>query len=316
MKTLVIATRKSPLALWQANFAKEQLEKHHTDLKVDIKTFITSGDKNLVDPISKIGGKEVFTKELEHAMLRGEADIAVHSLKDLPTTLPDGLILACVMQRENPKDVFLSQNFESLDALPSKAVVGTSSLRRRMQILHKRNDLDVKNLRGNIHTRINKLKQGEYDAIILAYAGIKRMELENELKYCTPIDTSVIIPSASQAAIGIEAVNKPHIIELLSPLHHKQTAFLTSLERELMNTLDATCKTPLGIHASKTDEAIRLDLCLGLPNGEKLGKFGVNMPLQSNTKDIISNLFSQMKDYDYAQILEQAKKMVEEEFNK
>ena len=182
MKTLTIATRKSPLALWQAEYVKHALEAAHADLTVEFLAMATRGDKLLDSPLAKIGGKGLFVKELEHALLNGEADIAVHSMKDVPMHFPEGLRLGPICEREDPRDAFISNHFDSLDALPEGAVVGTSSLRRQCQLQRYRPDLQVKFLRGNVNTRLKKLDDGQYDAIILAAAGMIRLKMTDRVR--------------------------------------------------------------------------------------------------------------------------------------
>ena len=211
MKQLIIATRKSKLALWQSEHIKARLEKAFPDMEVVLSEMSTKGDKILDTPLAKIGGKGLFTKELEDAMLEGRAHIAVHSLKDVPMEFPKGLVLGAITAREDVRDCLLSEKYEGIDALPEGAVVGTTSLRRRMQILALRPDLEIKNLRGNVNTRIRKLKDGEYDAIILATAGLNRLGLQSEVKYATPIEVTQMIPAMGQAALGIEAIDDPKI---------------------------------------------------------------------------------------------------------
>ena len=272
MKKLVIATRGSQLALWQSEHIKSVLEEAHEGLSVELKVMKTKGDKILDTPLAKIGGKGLFTKELEDAMLNGEAHIAVHSLKDVPTIFPDGLVLGAVTKRENPKDAMLSEKYEDIDALPQGAIVGTTSLRRRMQILAYRPDLKIKNLRGNVNTRLRKLKDGEYDAIILATAGIKRLGFENEVKYFTPIKKSIMIPAMGQAALGIECVNDEKILEIVSVLNDKDANIETTIERDFVDLLQGGCQVPIGVNAKIKDKTITVRAIVGMPDGAKMLK--------------------------------------------
>ncbi len=270
MKKLIIATRGSKLALWQSNHIKDLLEKAHKGLEVELKVMKTKGDKILDTPLAKIGGKGLFTKELEEAMLRGEAHIAVHSLKDVPTEFPKGLILSAITKREDVRDAMLSQKYPSLDELPQGAVVGTTSLRRRMQILQFRPDLEIKNLRGNVDTRIKKLKDGEYDAIILATAGVKRLGLTDSVNYFSPISVSVMIPAMGQAALGIESIDDEEVKEIVSVLHDEDAYIETKIERDFVEILQGGCQVPIGVNAKLQDDSITARAIVGLPDGSEV----------------------------------------------
>ncbi len=266
---LVIATRGSKLALWQSNHIKNELEK--LGYEVELKVFKTKGDKILDTPLALIGGKGLFTKELEDAMLRGEAHLAVHSLKDVPTQLPEGLLLGAVTKREDVEDAFLSQNCSALEDLPPNAVVGTTSLRRRMQLLHFRPDLQVKNLRGNVDTRIEKLKKGEFDAIILAYAGLKRLGLLKSVENIVKIDENLMIPAMGQAALGIECV--PEVLDIVRKLNHEVSEMETTIERDFVDMLQGGCQVPIGVRAKVLENGdIIAKAVVGLPNGKELLK--------------------------------------------
>ncbi len=270
MKKLIIATRGSKLALWQSEHIKKKLQEAHSGLEVELRVMMTKGDKILDTPLAKIGGKGLFTKELEDAMLRGEAHIAVHSLKDVPMFFPDGLKLAVITKREDVRDALLSQKYDSLDQLPKGAVVGTTSLRRRMQILRLRPDLKIKNLRGNVNTRINKLKNGEYDAIILASAGINRLGLVNEVEYFSPISTDVMIPASGQAALGIEIVDTPEVEEIVSVLNDESSIIETTIERDFVTVLEGGCQVPIGINAKLEGDIVQISAIIGLPDGSEV----------------------------------------------
>ncbi|OQX75026.1 MAG: hydroxymethylbilane synthase [Campylobacteraceae bacterium 4484_4] len=272
MKKLIIATRGSRLALWQSEHIKARLEEAHPGLEVELVTMQTKGDKILDTPLAKIGGKGLFTKELEEAMLRGEAHIAVHSLKDVPTEFPEGLVLGAITKREDVRDALLSEKYESIEALPEGAVVGTTSLRRRMQILSSRPDLVIKNLRGNVNTRIRKLKEGEFDAIILARAGIKRLGLEEEVRYVTPIEVSQMIPAMGQAALGIEAVDDPKVLDLISVLKDRDAEIETGIERDFVAVLQGGCQVPIGVNAKIRDGMVTVRSIVGMPDGTELIK--------------------------------------------
>lgn len=270
MKKIVIATRGSKLALWQTNHIKNLLERNFTNLKVDIEVFKTKGDKILDTPLALIGGKGLFTKELEDAMLKKEAHLAVHSLKDVPTILPDGLVLGAFTKREDPRDALLSQKYASLKDLPKGAIVGTTSLRRRMQLLNLRPDLVIKDLRGNVDTRIKKLKNGEFDAIILAAAGIKRLGLTNEVKYFSLIDE--MIPAMGQAVLGIECIEDEEVLEIVKTLNDEKSEIETRVERDFVDRLQGGCQVPIGVKATLIGENIEVKAIVGLPNGKEILK--------------------------------------------
>lgn len=230
MKTLKIATRQSPLALWQAEHIRARLQELHPDLTVELVKFVTQGDKILDTPLAKIGGKGLFVKELEAALLDGRADLAVHSMKDVPMALPEGLTLAVICEREDPLDAFVSNHFEKFADLPQGARVGTSSLRRKSQILKQRPDLQIIDLRGNVGTRLSKLDDGQYDAIILASAGLKRLGLEERIRHC--IEPSVSLPAVGQGALGLECrADDQEVLALIQPLLHTETDVCVRAER-------------------------------------------------------------------------------------
>lgn len=270
MKKLVIATRGSKLALWQSEHVKAELEKAHPGLEVELSVMMTKGDKILDVALAKIGGKGLFTKELEEAMLRGEAHIAVHSLKDVPMEFPEGLKLGVITKREDVRDAMLSEKYSSLEDLPQGAVVGTTSLRRRMQLLKLRPDFVIKNLRGNVNTRIRKLKEGEFDAIILASAGINRLGLASEVTYFTPISKEVMIPASGQAALGIEIVDNAEVERLVSVLNDEDAIIETRVERDFITVLQGGCQVPIGVNAEIKGDSIHVKAILGLPDGSEL----------------------------------------------
>lgn len=248
LKTLNIATRKSPLAMWQAEHIKARLESLYPDLEVNLVTMVTQGDKILDTPLAKIGGKGLFVKELEQALYDGRADIAVHSLKDVPMVLPEGLILGTYCKRETPTDAFVSNIYDSLDALPQGAVVGTASLRRQCQIKAHRPDLIIKSLRGNVQTRLSKLDAGEYDAIILATSGLKRVELSDRIKQ--EIDIDISLPAVGQGALAIECRSDDDaVLSLLKPLNDGQARIRLMAERALNRRLEGGCQVPIAAFA-------------------------------------------------------------------
>jgi len=270
MKKLIIATRGSKLALWQSEHVKAELEKAHPGLEVELSVMMTKGDKILDVALAKIGGKGLFTKELEEAMLRGEAHIAVHSLKDVPMEFPEGLKLGVITKREDVRDAMLSEKYGCIEYLPKGAVVGTTSLRRRMQLLKMRPDLVIKNLRGNVNTRIRKLKEGEFDAIILASAGIKRLGLANEVTYFSPISKTIMIPASGQAALGIEIIDNPEVERLVSVLNDEDAIIETRIERDFIAVLQGGCQVPIGVNAELNGENIIVKAIIGLPDGSEM----------------------------------------------
>ena len=270
MKKLIIATRGSKLALWQSEHVKAELEKAHPGLEVELSVMMTKGDKILDTPLAKIGGKGLFTKELEEAMLRGEAHIAVHSLKDVPMEFPKGLKLGVITKREDVRDAMLSEKYTSLETLPKNAVVGTTSLRRRMQLLQMRPDLVIKNLRGNVNTRIRKLKEGEFDAIILASAGINRLGLAAEVTHFVPISKETMIPASGQAALGIEIVDDPEVERLVSVLNDHNAIIETRVERDFVTILEGGCQVPIDVNAEIKGENLHVKAILGMPDGSEM----------------------------------------------
>ncbi|WP_418130937.1 hydroxymethylbilane synthase [Variovorax sp. 375MFSha3.1] len=266
MSNIVIATRESRLALWQAQHVQALLqERGHT---VSLLGLTTTGDQILDRTLSKVGGKGLFVKELELALEEGRADIAVHSLKDVPMDLPEGFVLACVLEREDPRDALVSPRFESLDALPQGAVVGTSSLRRMALLRALRPDLRIEPLRGNLDTRLRKLDEGQYDAIVLAAAGLKRLGLEGRIRVAFDADT--MLPAAGQGALGIEVrADRKDLIELLGPLAHQGDWLSTAAERAVSRAMGGSCSMPLAAHARwQADGALRIDAAWGDPEGK------------------------------------------------
>ena len=267
-RTIRIATRRSLLALWQAEYVKAELEKQHPGIQVELVKIQSRGDRILDTPLAKIGGKGLFVKELETALLDGTADIAVHSMKDVPMEFPQGLGLAVICPRERPTDAFVSNRYASFDALPQGAVVGTSSLRREVQIRERRPDLQVNFLRGNVQTRLAKLDAGDYDAIILATAGLLRLELGDRIRQELAPEES--LPAGGQGAVGIECRSDDQaLIELIQPLHHRATALRVQAERALNRRLEGGCQVPIGCYATLDDSQNELYLrgLVGRPDG-------------------------------------------------
>jgi len=266
IEVLRIATRKSPLALWQAEFVKAELERCHPQLTVELVTMVTKGDKILDTPLAKIGGKGLFVKELETAMLEGRADIAVHSMKDVPMDFPPGLGLQVICEREDPRDAFVSNTYENIAQLPKGSVVGTSSLRRQCQLRAARPDLVVRDLRGNVGTRLGKLDNGEYDAIILAAAGLIRLKLNQRIAAFMEPEES--LPAVGQGAVGIECrENDSRIHQLLAPLEHQETRIRVLAERVLNKRLEGGCQVPIGSYCVLEGDQFWLRALVGSPDG-------------------------------------------------
>ncbi|SFB58390.1 hydroxymethylbilane synthase [Azotobacter beijerinckii] len=264
-----IATRKSALALWQAEHVKACLEQAHPGLSVSLVPMVSRGDKLLDAPLAKVGGKGLFVKELETALLENAADIAVHSMKDVPMEFPEGLGLYCICEREDPRDAFVSNVFESLDALPAGSVVGTSSLRRQAQLLARRPDLKIQFLRGNVNTRLAKLDAGEYDAIILAAAGLIRLGFEARIRSRIAVADS--LPAGGQGAVGIECRSADREIQaLLAPLNHEPTALRVGAERALNRRLNGGCQVPIACYAELEGDQLWLRGLVGQPDGSLL----------------------------------------------
>lgn len=309
MEKLVIATRKSKLALWQSEYVKAELLKHYPSMQIELQEFSTKGDKILDVPLAKIGGKGLFTKELEVAMLEGNAHLAVHSLKDVPTQFEDGLTLAAVTKRFDPRDALLSNKYENIQSLPEGAVVGTTSLRRRMAIKLLRPDIVLKDLRGNINTRIAKLNAGEYDAIILAATGVQKLQIENEVKYFTPVSTDTMIPSMGQATLGIETTTNEEIIKLVSVLNDANAHIESTIERNFVDTLQGGCQVPIGVKATIIDDdSIRVQAIVGLPDGSETLSEDITANLE-NYQNIGQTLAQHFIDQGAKQLLQRAEEM-------
>jgi len=271
MKILKIATRQSPLALWQAEHIRARLEAMHADLKVELVTFVTQGDKILDTPLAKIGGKGLFVKELEEALLDGRADLAVHSMKDVPMALPEGLTLAVICEREDPLDAFVSNTYNSFAELPHGAKVGTSSLRRKCQILKQRPDLEIIDLRGNVGTRLSKLDVGLYDAIILASAGLKRLGLADRIRHTLQLEIS--LPAVGQGALGLECrAADQAVLDLILPLLHDETDICVRAERAFNAYLEGGCQVPIAGYASLSQGQLHIEGRVGSVDGATLLK--------------------------------------------
>ena len=269
MKEIKIATRKSILALWQSEHIKARIEAQHKGMKVVLEGMKTKGDVILDTPLAKIGGKGLFTKELEDSMLKGETDIAVHSLKDVPVVFPEGLKLAAICSREDTRDAMISEKFAKFSDLPHGAKVGTTSLRRKMQLLIMRPDLEIISLRGNVQTRLRKLKEGEFDAIILAMAGINRLNIKAEVAHIYTFGFDEMIPAMGQGALGVEARDEKQILEQIDFLNDENAVIETTIERDFVSVLEGGCQVPIGISARLKGDEISIDAIVGLPDGSE-----------------------------------------------
>jgi hydroxymethylbilane synthase len=271
VKTLKIATRKSPLALWQAEHVKKCLLEAHADLTVELVTMTTEGDRFLDAPLVAVGGKGLFIKELEQALLEGRADIAVHSMKDVTIDLPDELALPVIMEREDTRDVFISNTYQKIEDLPENAVLGTSSLRRQSQVKALHPKIELKDLRGNVGTRLGKLDAGEYDAIMLAAAGIIRLGMSERITQLIP--PSILLPAIGQGAIGIECRAGDDVVhELIAPLNHSDTSICVQTERAFSRRLFGGCQLPIAGQASIVDDEVQLTGLIARVDGSEVIK--------------------------------------------
>lgn len=297
-----IATRQSPLALWQANYVKEALIAAHPGLQVELVTMVTRGDVILDTPLAKVGGKGLFVKELEIAMLEGRADLAVHSMKDVPVDFPPGLGLVTICEREDPRDALVSNHYASLDDLPIGAVVGTCSLRRQSQLKAARPDLVIKELRGNVGTRLNKLDAGEYDAIILAAAGLKRLKLASRIRNF--IEPEQSLPAVGQGAVGIECrLDDQRVRALLAPLNHRDSADRVLAERAMNLTLQGGCQVPIGSYALLDGDQIWLRALVGEPDGSQIVRGEIRGP-RSDAEQLGITLAEQLLSQGAKEILQ------------
>lgn len=272
-----IATRKSPLALWQAGYVRSLLEQAHPGLQVELVMMSTQGDKILDSPLAKIGGKGLFVKELEQSLLEGHTDIAVHSMKDVPVELPEGLHLPVVLAREEPRDAFVSHRYDRLDRLPPNARVGTSSLRRQAQLHALRPDLEILSLRGNVGTRLRRLAEGEYDAIVLACAGLLRLGMAERITQM--LETEVCLPAIGQGVIGIECRTDDAVVGgLIAPLNDRRTQICVEAERALNARLQGGCQVPIAGHATLQGDTVTLRGLVGDPDGSRIVRGRVDGP--------------------------------------
>ena len=279
-RELTIATRESPLALWQAEYVRDALQSAHPGLSVSLLGMTSRGDKLLDLPLAKVGGKGLFVKELETALLDGSADIAVHSMKDVPMAFPEGLSLGVICEREDPRDAFVSNRFRTLEELPAGSVVGTSSLRRECQLRARRPDLEVRFLRGNVNTRLRKLDEGEYDAIILASAGLIRLGFADRIAQSMTVEDS--LPAGGQGAVGIELrADDSATLELLQVVHHEATAQRIVAERAMNARLQGGCQVPIACFAEHREEGGQLWLrgLVGQPDGSRILRAEAEAPV-------------------------------------
>jgi len=309
MQKLTIATRVSDLALWQAYHIKGRIEASYPEIEVVLNKIVSNGDKVLDKPLALIGGKGHFTKELEDEMLAGNAQLAVHSLKDVPTYIPDGLELVAVTQRQDQSDVFLSHTYATLDDLPKGAVVGTTSLRRRMQLLQKRPDLKVKDLRGNVNTRLRKLKEGQYDAIILAWIGLNRLDLLKDIPYTQKLSLDMMIPPMGQAALGIEIISdNEKVREIAASLNDENTFTCTQIERDFISKIGAGCSAPVACNAVINDDNVVFRTMIGFPDGTNIMQEKV-VKSKNESENLGKELAQKMIDNGALELLKSAEKI-------
>jgi hydroxymethylbilane synthase len=276
-EVLRIATRKSPLALWQAEHVRARLAAAHPGLGIELVSMSTQGDRVLDSPLAKIGGKGLFVKELEQGMLAGDADIAVHSMKDVPAELPDGLVIGAILEREDPLDAFVSNRFDSLAALVQGARVGTSSLRRQCQLRAVRPDLEILDLRGNVGTRLGRLDAGEYDAIVLACAGLRRLDLKQRITQA--IAAEIMLPAIAQGVIGIECrANDAWVAGLIDVLNHPETATRTQAERAMNARLAGGCQAPVAGYSEIVEGVLEMRALVGRPDGSDIVRGAISGP--------------------------------------
>jgi len=309
LKKVVIATRASDLALWQAYHIKNRIEKNYPNITVELNKIVSKGDKILDKPLALIGGKGHFTKELEDEMLVGNADLAVHSLKDVPTYIPNGLDLIATTTRQDQSDVFLSHKYKSLEQLPQGAVVGTTSLRRRMQLLSQRPDLKVKDLRGNVNTRLRKLAEAQYDAIILAWIGLDRLDLLKNIPYTQKLPLKIMIPPMGQAALGIEIVSGDEKLkEIAISLNDTDTFICTKAERDFISKIGASCSAPVACNATIQNNTLTLQSMIGYPDGTHILKKSLSKSLD-NCDDLGILLAKKMIEDGAIELLKNAQKI-------
>lgn len=302
-RIIKVVSRDSALAMWQTNFVVDSLRKVTDQYEFEIVSLKTKGDKVLDVSLAKIGDKGLFTKELEDGLLSGEMDFAVHSLKDIPTVLPEGLQLSAMLTRHNPADVLISEKYDSFDALPQGAKVGTSSLRRKAQLLNKRPDLNIQDLRGNVNTRMRKLKEENFDGIILAAAGVERMEWKESITEELAYD--LCLPAVSQGVIAVETrSDDPEIIALVQLIHDKESEICVNAERALLRALEGGCQIPIAGHAHIEGDTVVLDGLVGSIDGKTIIRDQMRGPIEL-AEEIGKQLAKVLSDKGGKEILEQ-----------
>jgi len=269
MNPIRIGTRRSALALWQARFVAERLRRHWPAIEVELVGIVSQGDKTLDVPLAASGGKGLFLKELEEALVESRVDLAVHSMKDVTVTLPDGLHIGAICERGDPRDAFVSNRYESLDEMPAGARVGSCSLRRQAILRHHYPELEVDNLRGNVNTRLARLDAGDFDALILAAAGLKRLDMAERIR--TELDPATFVPAVGQGAVGIECrIDDARSNELIAPLNDADTALCVGAERVVNAALEGGCHVPIAAHAVRDGDAVQLRALVGDTDGSRL----------------------------------------------
>lgn len=300
---IVIGTRGSKLALWQADYIEQRLREQYPELSVTQKRVTTKGDRILDVPLAKIGGKGLFTKELEEEMLSGDIDLAVHSLKDMPAKVPDGLVIAAVTKRLDPGDALVSNRFSSFEELPQGAKVGTSSLRRRAQLLCARPDLTMLDLRGNVNTRLRKLDEGEYDAIVLAVAGLKRLGFADRIRQVLPRD--MVLPAVGQGALAIETrADDKETRDMLAFLRDEDTICCTEAERSFLARVEGGCQVPVGVYATAEGDGLNVEAVIASLDGQRFYRGNVKGTRKDAAK-LGENLAEKLLDEGGAEILKE-----------
>ena len=303
MRLVKIGTRRSQLALWQAEFVRDALLKHHDNIEVELVGITSQGDKTLDIPLSQVGGKGLFLKELEEAILDRRVDIAVHSMKDVTVNLPQGLHIPVICVREDPRDAFVSNRYSSITEMEAQSVVGTCSLRRQAAIRHYFPQLEARNLRGTVNTRLARLDAGDYDGLILAAAGLKRLEMFDRI--CQELTVDLFLPAVGQGAVGIECrVDDPEINDLIAPLHHMETAYCVLAERSLNASLDGGCHVPVAAYAQIIDDKLSMKARVGDPDGSCMFESAGSSSLDEG-EDLGASLADQLLSQGAGKILQQ-----------
>lgn len=304
---IIIGTRGSKLALWQTEFVKEKLLKIFPDLEFEVRIIKTKGDKILDSPLSKIGDKGIFTREIEIELLNGEIDLAVHSLKDLPTKLPDGLIIGAVLEREDVRDALISKDNLKLEELPLNSTIATSSLRRKAQLLHFRADFQFVDIRGNVDTRFKKFDESNWNGMVLAYAGIKRMGYTNRISELIPTD--IILPAVGQGAIAVEIrEDDTEIFEIVRKVNHLETELATKAERALLKHLEGGCQIPIGAFACISNGKVKLSAMISSLDGSLLVRDSIEGDVNGDTEKLGIELAERLLEQGGAKILDEVRK--------